>query len=258
MRHLIIPDTQIRPDDDLSFLTWIGEYIVDKKPDVVVQLGDWADMHSLSSYDMGRKSGEGARYSEDIEAANAGIEALMAPINEYNNKRRKNKKALYTPRWVVTLGNHENRINKHVEAYPLLDKVLSTDDIKFKENGWEVYDFLEVVVVDGIAYSHFFPRGPNGRIMQTYRGAPNARVQVVREGRSCTAGHMQGLDWAVHPTGHNIQYGLIAGSCYKHQETYLSPQGTNHWRGIIVKNQVKNGEYDPLFVSLDYLERRYG
>ena len=256
--HLILPDTQIRPGDDLSYLSWIGQYIVDKKPDVVVMLGDWADMHSLSSYDMGRKSGEGSRYIEDIQAANNGLEVLTAPIKEYNNRRRRNKKSLYTPRMVVTLGNHENRINKHINSYPILSDVLSTDAIQFKEYGFEVYDFLEVVVIDGVAYSHFFPRGPNGRIMQTYRGAPNARTQVIREGRSCTAGHLQGLDWAVHPTGHSIQYGLIAGSCYTHEEEYLSPQGTKYWRGVIMKHGVHDGEYNPMMVDLGYLGNRYG
>ena len=49
MRHLIIPDCQVRPGDDLSFLNWIGQYIIDKKPDVIVHLGDFADMPSLSS-----------------------------------------------------------------------------------------------------------------------------------------------------------------------------------------------------------------
>ena len=69
MKHLIIPDTQVKRDVDLSYLEWIGKYIVDKKPDVIVQIGDFADMPSLSSYDVGKKSFEGRRYKDDIEAA---------------------------------------------------------------------------------------------------------------------------------------------------------------------------------------------
>ena len=56
MRHLVIPDTQIKYGEDLSFLTCIGEFIVQKKPDVIIHLGDFADMTSLSSYDVGKKS----------------------------------------------------------------------------------------------------------------------------------------------------------------------------------------------------------
>jgi len=44
MRHLEIPDTQIKYGEDLTFLTWIGKYIVQKKPDVIIHLGDFADM----------------------------------------------------------------------------------------------------------------------------------------------------------------------------------------------------------------------
>ena len=50
-KHLVIPDTQIKPGVPTNFLAWIGQYIVEKRPDVVVHLGDHWDMPSLSSYD---------------------------------------------------------------------------------------------------------------------------------------------------------------------------------------------------------------
>ena len=49
--HLMIPDTQCKPNIDMSYLSWVGQYIVDKKPEVIVHIGDHADMPSLSSYD---------------------------------------------------------------------------------------------------------------------------------------------------------------------------------------------------------------
>lgn len=52
---LVIPDTQCKPGINMSHLTHIGKYIVDKKPDVVIHLGDHWDMHSLSSYDKGKR-----------------------------------------------------------------------------------------------------------------------------------------------------------------------------------------------------------
>ena len=56
MRHLIIPDTQIKPDANYDHMTWAGHYAVKMKPDVIVHLGDHWDMPSLSSYDVGTKS----------------------------------------------------------------------------------------------------------------------------------------------------------------------------------------------------------
>ena len=59
MKHLIIPDCQVKDGVPLEYLEWIGHYIVEKKPDVIINIGDFADMPSLSSYDVGKKSFEG-------------------------------------------------------------------------------------------------------------------------------------------------------------------------------------------------------
>lgn len=256
--HLIIPDGQVKPGVPLEHWSWLGEYIIHKKPDVIVNIGDFADMHSLSSYDVGKKSAEGARYEEDIGVAREAMALLMAPIEEYNRQQKKNGKRQYRPELHLTLGNHEQRIVRHVESNPLLDGKLSTNDLGYKDFGWAVHDFLEVVTIDGILYSHFFPRGPNGRIVQTRNGAPSAKAMVARESNSCTAGHTQGLDFHIQQTGAGRLYGLIAGSFYQHEEHYLSPQGTHYWRGVVMKYEVQEGQYDPLFISLDYLRRTYG
>ena len=91
--HLVIPDVQVKPGQDNTFLKIIGEYIVHKKPDVVVCLGDFADMPSLSSYDFGKRSFEGRRYKDDINAAHDAMAALLEPMEEYNYHAKKNKKA---------------------------------------------------------------------------------------------------------------------------------------------------------------------
>ena len=258
MKHLIIPDTQIRPGVCINHLVALGRYIVKKKPEVIVQLGDFADMHSLSTYDTGTMRAEGARLVEDIAAAKQAMKALLSPLWDYNLKRQLHKKALYKPRLILTLGNHEQRIERHVNANPNLAGFLSYSSLGYSDFGWEVYNFLEVVEVDGILYSHFFPRNATGRIVQSTRGSPNARVQVQREGKSCTSGHLQGLDVHIQQRSNRRDYGLIAGSFYMHEEDYLTPQGTAYWRGVVMKNEVDDGEYDPMFISLNYLLRTYG
>lgn len=251
--HIVIPDTQIRPGVPTNHLNAVGRYIVHRKPEVIVMLGDFADMHSLSSYDTGKLAGEGARYSEDIAAARNAMGALMEPILEEKARQRRNKEKIYRPHMVLTLGNHENRINKHVSNYPVLQGHLATTDLGYEDAGWEVINFLDTVELDGILYSHYFPRNSSGAIVQSYRGAPNARVQVQREGQSCTAGHLQGLDFHIQQRGKRRDYGLIAGSFYMHEEDYLTPQGTAYWRGVIYKHQVRDGNYDAMFLSIDYL-----
>ena len=175
MRHFILPDTQIRPGDDVEFLRCIGRYLVKKQPEVVVCLGDFADMPSLSSYDQGKKSFEGRRYLADIEAAQAAMFALLQPINEHNEQQYKNKKKQYKPRMVLTLGNHEQRIIKAVENDPKLEGVLIIKALGYELAGWEVLPFLDVVVIDDIAYSHYFTSGILGRPASSATGHCSGR-----------------------------------------------------------------------------------
>ena len=81
-RHIVLPDCQIRPGVPLAHLDWIASYIIDKKPDTLILIGDWADMPSLSSYDVGTKSFEGRTYRADILAANDALQRFMAPIEK--------------------------------------------------------------------------------------------------------------------------------------------------------------------------------
>ena len=79
IRHLVIPDVQSKPGVTNEHLAWIGQYIADKRPDVIVQIGDFADLPSLSSYDVGKKSFEGRRYKSDLEASHVAMEKLCEP-----------------------------------------------------------------------------------------------------------------------------------------------------------------------------------
>lgn len=251
MRHVVIPDVQIRSEDDTKFLTAIGNYLVKKKPEVIVCIGDFADMPSLSSYDVGKKSFEGQRYVKDIAAAKGAMQALLAPLKEYNKQAKLNKQKQYNPRKVLTLGNHEWRIVKAVNNDSKLDGVLSLSDLKY-ENDWEVFPFLEVVVIDGVAYSHYFTSGAMGR------PCTSAAAQLTKKHQSCIAGHQQGLQIAMgHRADGTPITSIIAGSCYEHDEDYMGPQGNKHWRGILVLHEVKDGAFDLMPVSLKYITDKY-
>ncbi len=252
-RHLILPDTQIKPGVPLDHIDWIAKYAIDKRPDVLVIIGDWADMPSLSSYDVGKKSFEGRTYRDDILAANDGLQRLMAPIDREIKRRIDKHLTRWNLRKVVTLGNHEARINRAIETDRKLDGLISTKDIFFEQWGFEVYPFLEVAQIDGIAYSHYFVSGVMGRPVTT------ARALLQKKYMSCIAGHQQGYDIATAYRGDGSRItAIIAGSCYQHDEDYLNPQSNKHYRGIVMLNEVSNGEFDEMKVSLNYLKERYG
>src|SRR5574337_871353 len=92
MKHLIIPDTQVKPGVPLEHLAWAGEYAAQKRPDRIIHIGDHWDMSSLSSYDVGRKAFEGRTYKADIEAGNEGMAMFMKPILREIHNARKNHK----------------------------------------------------------------------------------------------------------------------------------------------------------------------
>ena len=251
IKHLVIPDCQIKDGDDTEFLSWIGQYILDQNPDVIINLGDFADMESLSSYDVGKKSFEGKRYIKDIEAAHKAMDVLLQPLREFNVKAKKNKEKQYKPRKVLTLGNHEERIARAVNNDPKLEGLIKYEDLPYTD--WEVHPFLKPVFIDGIAYSHYFPTGVMGR------PATTASAMVSKLHMSCIAGHQQGkqVAYGKRPDGSTITC-IIAGSCYEHDEHYLDHQTNKHWRGVIVLHEVQDGCFDEMFVSLTYLKKKYG
>lgn len=251
--HLVIGDVQAKDGIDFTYLTNIGRFIMDKRPDVVIQIGDFSDLPSLSSYDVGKKSFEGRRYRTDIDATHRAMEALLRPIKEYNEAAIKNHKARYQPRMVLTLGNHENRINRAVDNDAKLEGTIGLGDLKYEHYGWEVHDFLEVVVIDGIAYSHYFTSGVLGRPVVT------ATSLLNKKHMSCVAGHQQGRQIATAYRGDGKQItGIIAGSCYEHDEDYMGPQGNKHWRGFYMLHNVNDGQFDEMAVPIEYTNRKYG
>lgn len=240
---MVLCDVQAKPGVDFTFLRRIGTYAAEKRPDIIVCIGDFADMPSLSSYDVGKKSFEGRRYKADIEASLKAMRAFLEPIRACNG---------YNPRLVLTLGNHEHRIDRVVECDPKLDGVLSIKDLEYEEFGWEVHPFLKVVVIEGVAFSHYFTTGVMGR------PAGTAAAQLRVAGMSCFAGHQQGKQIAYGKRADGaILTSIISGSTYEHEESYLGQQGNNHWRGFFMLHDTKDGAYDEMPVSLSYVNSKY-
>ena len=253
LRHAIIPDVQAKPNVPLDHLDWCGKWLADKKPDVIVCLGDFADMESLSSYDVGKKSFEGRRYTKDIEVARRAMDILMAPILEEQEKIRRHKSRMWRPRLVLTLGNHETRINKAVDNDSKLEGLIKISDLGYDRYGWEIYPYLQVIVIDGICYSHYFTSGILGRPVTS------ARMLLQKHHMSCIAGHQQGRDIAYGKRADGSSMtSIISGSFYQHDEAYLNAQTNEHWHGCWMLNEVNNGSFDEMPLSLNYLKRKYG
>ena len=241
---LVIADTQVKPTESLEYILWVGKYIHDTKPDIILMIGDWWDFPSLSSYDKGKASSEGRRFVDDLTAGNKGLELLELEINKDHS---------YKPRKVFCKGNHEHRVDRYVEDNPELKGTLGTEFLPLTKYGWEVYDFLVPVEIEGIFFVHYLANPMTGK---PYSGTASNILKTV--GRSFVVGHKQVLDIAIRPTfDGKQQIGIVNGACYPFNEGYKGYFGNVHYRGVTILTEVSDGFGLPSFVSLDRMKELY-
>lgn len=249
--HLVIPDSHAHPDYDNDRYEWLGNLVTDIKPDVVISIGDWADMPSLCSYDKGTKGYEGRRYKKDIQAAIDAQERFFDPI-----KRAKKK----LPRFIQHIGNHEQRIDRAISADAAhLDGIISMADLQYEEFGWEVVDYVGstpgINVVDGIAYSHFFTSGIMNRPIG---GLHPAHGIVTKQFMSGTQGHTHTTDYCVRTRADGtMMHGLVCGVYQDYHADFAGVANDLWWRGVVVKREVADGQYDPQWISLEAIRKEY-
>lgn len=242
--HLIIGDAHAHPDHDLDRFVWLGRMVADIQPDIVVSIGDWADMPSLCTYDRGRKGFEGRRYIKDIEAANEALNLYHRELGPYKCDH------------VWTVGNHENRIDRATEADAVLDGLITLDDLDFRRRGWEVVPFGIPISIDGVAYGHYHTKGPMARPIS---GQNHARNMLNKLHYSTVAGHSHFIDMAfdTNVMGERLQ-SLVVGSYFGHREGYAGRNNWEWWRGIVVLRDVIDGRFDIETWEYDRIRRTWG
>jgi hypothetical protein len=255
-RHLIIPDVQIRPGVDTTHLDWAAQAILEYQPDVIIVIGDFWDMPSLSTHEgPGSKEAEGQRVATDIEAGNDAFEALCAPMEFEMERLKYARKKQWRPRLEFLMGNHEDRISRAIFREPKWDGVLSLASLKtrmFNRNA-----FLRIVDIDGIKYSHYFPNPYSGRPIG---GTIPNRLSHI--GGTFVQGHQQGFLYGTKQYPDHVKHGLVCGRFYSHQEHYRPGDVQDvEWNGIVVLNEVRcikgHGDFDLMPLSYNYLRRKF-
>jgi hypothetical protein len=246
---LVIGDPHAKPGVSNRRFDWLGRYIADTAPKVVVNMGDLFDMESLSSYDKGKKSFEGRRYAKDIEAGNEALDRISRKIKGMRKK----------PRLVSLIGNHEQRIMRACDEHPELDGKLGYHDFQFRENGHEVVDFLDPVVIAGFAFAHYFG---SGLMMRPIGGENHAVTLLKTQFMSCVQGHthLKAEAERTRADGQKIQ-GFVAG-CYldpDQKESYAGRANVMWYRGLLHLKDVENGyAASHAWIAIDSLRRQCG
>ena len=212
-------------------------------------------MGSLCSYDKGKKSYVFKNIKDDIEAGHQAEELVFGPMIKYNKTRTRWKKKHYKPTIIKVIGNHEARVEKLLEYEPKLEGMVSMNDYMTRlPISEEVIPFLDIAVLNDVAYSHYFVSGTMGRPVSS------ARALVNKKHMSCTMGHTHLIDSHVDvkPTGQKVR-GLICGSFHEEDhESFAGPQADDiWWNGIVHKHNVLEGDYDMEEISVMRLKKDF-
>lgn len=243
-RHFIVPDRQAKPGVPLHHNRWLGQAIAEYRPDVLIDLGDNADFPSVSTHSQpGSLDKEGARLSRDIEAAQEADALLFEGMGDFRPKRM-----------VRLRGNHEYRLERYLAINPVLDGIIGLHLLH--DDDWEIVPYANgapgVITIDGIAYAHYFANPNTGKPI-----GGTATYKLAAIGMPFVQGHVQGYDIGTrqYATGRVIR-GIVAGSCYIHDEPYKGAANA-HDRCAVVLNEVNNGRFSEMPLTLDYLCRKY-
>lgn len=243
------------PDVSNERFNWLGEFIYDLKPDIVIDLGDGADMRSLNSYDTRYPQKIVAQnYEKDIESYNDAQDRLR---HKFRHQRRKK------PHWVGFEGNHENRIKKALAEDPRLEG--DKHGVSFKHlqtkhwfNDYHEYTNSAPAIADycGVSFAHFFSSGNYGTAIS---GIHHAYALLQHRNHSSTCGHSHKRSIYFKDSAHPYPIiGAVAG-CFKGKDEDWAGQSNNEWwKGILVKRELENGYYEPQWISMETLRREYG
>lgn len=250
---LVIPDQHAHPDYNNDRADWMGKFIKDLKPDVVVNMGDAADLASLSTFDKGKASFAARNYERDIVAHLDFQERMWAPI-----KRSKRK----MPYRVVLEGNHEYRIKRAMDFSPELagDRF----GLSFKNLDFDRY-YHEVVEYDsgtpgiweykGVAFAHYFISGIMGRALS---GEHMAASLIKKNFMSSVAAHSHTADFAIRTDSTGAHHaGLVVGVYQDYASPWAGLVNKLWWRGAVVLRDFENGMFAPEFVPIERLRREY-
>ena len=251
-RWLVIPDCQVKPGVDTTHITWAARAILEYRPDVIICIGDFWDLPSLSTHDApGSKEAEGRRVLTDIEAGNNAFEDLVTPLQMEQLRLHAGKRKVYQPECHFLFGNHEDRLTRAIFRDPKWEGVISLDSLKTP--GFVRHPFLKILTIDGIKVCHYFPNPLSGRPIG---GTIPNRLNHVRG--SFIQGHQQGFLYGSKQYPDHVSHGLVCGRFYSHAESYRPPDvQMAEWNGIVVLNEVRDGNYDLMPLSFNYLRERF-
>lgn len=250
--HLVYGDCHAHPEHNNDRADLISRLIQDLRPTAVINIGDNADLPSLSAYDKGKAMFYGRSYRADIDAHLEFEDRVWTPI-------RRLKKRL--PFRVFTIGNHEDRISRALQSSPELSGTISLKDLDLDRNydvvvEYDGYGTPGSITVDGVSYAHYVVAGIQGRALSSVH---QGYQLLQKRHRSTTVGHQHVFSYNSQSVGTDTKIHGLSIPCMTDYPVDWAGNVTDLWdRGVIIKRNVYQGDYDLQFVSLRTLQKEYG
>lgn len=250
---LVVPDPHAHPDFNNNRADWLGKFILDRKPDVVVNMGDTFDMPSLSSYDKGKASFHGNSYEKDINSGIDFLDRMWHPIRKAKKKR---------PFSVFLEGNHEHRLKKVLETEPQL----AGNRFGVSYKNYQLKDYHNEVVYykgqtpgiyscQGFNFAHYMVSGVMGKPLQSVH---HASALIDKLHVSSVVAHSHTVDYAIRNTvtGKTLT-GIVAGVYQDYESKWAGYVNQLWWPGLVYLHGAEDGAATVEFITLDKIRREY-
>jgi predicted phosphodiesterase len=239
-KWIIMSDMQV-PYQDNKALAVVEKYMAAHRWDGYLNIGDFLDMDSISSFNKGKPGNtEGIRIWEDYNTANKILDRHQAIV------RKRNPKAEF----VMLEGNHEERVGRFFAENPIfkggpmdVDKAL-----RLKERGFKWVKAWSEGEDYKIGHAHF----THGQYTNRYHAAK----MVENYGESIFYGHTHDIMCMpkaskLHPE--TVLVGQSIGCLCKRDLAYMKGRPSNWQLGFAVFFFLPNGNYTYYVVRIfDY------
>lgn len=247
-RVVAIGDAHDGPAIAKDRFRWFGQFVAERRPDVVIQIGDMFSLDSLCRYDGNEtlKGKSKPSLKMDLASGKQALEAFKEGLDGYEVERH------------CTLGNHEDRVESFTNRTPEVAELL-TDNLHtiLTDGGWSYSPFGVLHFVGGVAFTH----SPLTTMGKPY-GGMYAENQIARDSlHDLVFGHThKGLHKTFPKLGHRHLTIINTGCALPdgHIEAYARHSLTGWTFGIWELEIERGGIQGARWVTMRELEERYG